>query len=231
MKKLLYIGSSWASRSFDRPYELQPKPTEVPGVDYTNLAHELGITVTDLSQFSISNLSCWNIVYNYPKEYDAIIWVYCEPIKDLGYENYSSLEEFLTSNNFWELRSHINRMILKKLSDLGCPIALIGGSSDVENADYPNLTVIHPSWQKFLANKANVKLSHGWSADVAHHDMTRFPKLKPSAGLVDLMSETFDAWKEMEKSKIFSRTHPTTKGTKLFAAHIKTSLNNWLDTL
>ena len=231
MKKLLYVGSSWAVRSFDRPYENPPKPGAVAGRDYTNLAYELGLEVVDLSQFSISNLSCFNLVREYGDDYDGVVWVYCEPIKDLTYNHYSTMEEFLTSDNFWALRSHTNSLVLKRLSELGCPVALIGGASDVENANYDNLTVIHPSWQKFLAERADVDLEHGWSADVAHYEMIQYPDLKPSMGLVDLMSSTFESWKKLEDHKLFNRAHPNTIGTQLFATHIKPSLNNWIDNL
>lgn len=231
MKKLLYIGSSWAVRSFDKDYENPPRETDVLGKDYTNLAYELGLDVVDLSQFNISNLSCLNLIQQYDKEYDAVVWVYCEPIKDLNYNNYSNLTEFLTSDSFWDLRNHINTVILKQLSKLGKPIALIGGASDVENADYDNLTVIHPSWQKFLSDIAETNLVHGWSPDVAHYEMAANPDLKPAPKLVDLISSTFDAWDQLAKKKLFAKTHPNTRGTKLFASHIKTSLNNWLDNL
>lgn len=231
MKKLLYVGSSWAARSFTKHYEERPTATDRLGIDYTNLAHELGLDVVNLSQFSISNLSCCNLIQQYDQPYDGVVWVYCEPIKDLGYNNISSIKEFLQSPNFWSIRQNINSVILKKMSELDCPIALIGGASDVETADYDNLTVIHPSWQKFLAETAGVDLEHGWSADIAHHEMGLYPRIHPSAGLVDLMTDTFDAWKKLEKKDIFINTHPNVNGTQLFAGHIKSSLNTWLDSI
>ena len=231
MKRLLYIGSSWAVRSFDKDYENPPKATDVVGQDYTNLAYELGLDVVDLSQFNLSNLSCLNLIRQYNQDYDAVVWVYCEPIKDIEYNQYSTIEEFLTKDNFWQLRTHTNTVILEQLSMLGKPIALIGGASDVDYVNHPNLTVIHPSWQKFLAQHAGLNLEHGWSADVAHHDITRFPKIKPSAGLVDLISNTFDVWDKLATNNLFAKTHPNTAATKLFASHIKPGLNTWLDNL
>lgn len=232
MKKLLYIGPSWAVRGFHTPGDYPPKATDVPGKDYTNLAIELGLDVVNLAEYNFSNLTCYNRIYNYTESYDGVVWVYCEPIKDLGYFNSPTIEDFIQSQDFWQLRKNINQTILQKMSELNCPIALIGAHGDIEGCNHKNITVIDSSWQKFLAKQAGVDLSVGWGADVAHWSMfTKYPNLKPSRGLVELVSDTLDAWKKIEDKGLFMWVHPNRKANEVFAGHIKSNLNSWLDSI
>jgi len=231
VKKLLYVGSSWAVRSFDRPYENPPGPADVAGRDYVNLASELGLDVVNLSKFNYTNTSCYDAITRYTEPYDAVVWVYCDPFKDLATDQDHARQEFFESDNFWDIRNNINDYTMKLISSLDCPVALIGGPSDVANANYSNLTVIHPSWQRFLAEHCDVELTVGWDADAAHAEIKRLTKIKPSRRLVELITDTLDAWKKLEQKNVFSYVHPNSLGTKLFASHIKPGLNTWLDNL
>lgn len=228
----MYIGPSWALRSFAIPGENPPTSNDVLGLDYTNLAHELELDVINLAEFGFSNLTCYNRILNYPKPYDGVVWIYCEPIRDLGYNNSATIQDFITSANFWEIRKNINDVILKKMAELECPIALIGGHSDIEDCNYSNITVIDSSWQQFLAREADVDLPVGWGADVAHWKMfTKYPNLHPSKPLVELVCDTLDSWNKLQKKDLFMWVHPNRRATELFAGHIKSRLNTWLDSI
>jgi hypothetical protein len=196
MKKILYIGPSWAARSFDTP--------EGSELEYTTLAQELNITVDNRSKSALSNHAIINCVLptNYKELYKGIIWVYAEPIGDLSslhcYTtnlNHITPETFIKSENFWEMRKEINRYTLTEMSKIECPIGLIGAHSDIEDCNYNNITVIHPSWQKFLAQHTNVALEDGWGAEVAHrYIMTEYKNITPSRNIVNKISDTFSAW-------------------------------------
>lgn len=231
MKKLLYIGSSWAVRSFDRDYEYPPTPTEVVGKDYTNLAHELGIDVVNLAKFDYSNIDCYNAIVNYDQSFDGVVWIYCDPLKDLSASRGYTIEDFVKSTDIWNIQRSMNNYILKRISSLGCPIALIGGPGDVADADYKNLTVIHPSWQKFLAELVNVTLEVGCDADLLQRYIKEFSTHTPSNELIKLVGNTLDSWKQLEINKVFKFVHPNSKGTQFFANHIRPSLNTWVANL
>ena len=157
MSKLLYIGSSWAYRSFDTANGEE--------TDYTNLYKELELDVIDLSKPGASNLRLLEKIKHYDRDYDGIIWVYAEPILDLSL---SEKERLFKSEDFWQLRAELNHKILIAIAGINKPVALIGGHSDIVDCDHANITVIHPSWQKFLAEYSNIELDHGWGSEVAH---------------------------------------------------------------
>ena len=232
MKKILYLGPSWAARSFDTP--------EGSESDYTNLSIELNIDVDNRAKLGLSNLSIINqIPSNYEELYKGIIWVYAEPIGDLtNLKQYTSNlnsitpTSFIESENFWEMRKDINKYILNEMSNINCPIGLIGGHSDVEDCTHSNITVIHPSWQKFLADTMNVKLDHGWGAEVAHrYILTENKDVTPSYNLIDKVSDTFSAWHKLELHRVFNWCHPNRKGNELFAKEIKNSIQSFINNL
>jgi hypothetical protein len=221
MKKILYVGSSCAYRSYDTMDGTES--------DYTNLLKELELSAVNLSRRGLSNMECLDLVNQYEGHYDAIIWVYCEVISDCLHE---FKQNFIESENFWALRSKMNQKILDMINRLGCPVGLIGGHSDVVDCNQTNITVIHPSWQKFLANQVGVDLEHGWGAEVAHrYAMYEFKKSKPSKAMIDLTSDTLRAWTQMEMSGVWFGVHPNRKGNELFAKEIKSSVQSFINNL
>lgn len=230
MKKLLYVGPSWAVRSFSQHSEDYPQP----GENYTNLALELELDVVNLAQFGFSNQRCLNIIKNYNEPYDGIIWIYCEPIKDLDKLGHPTVENYLQSQNHLEIRLEISQKILRSANELGQPIAVIGAHSDVENYNLDNITIIHPSWQQFLSNSVNISLNSrniGWGAEVAQNYIGAYKNIKPAVSLVELTYDTLSAWEEMEKQQVFCGCHPSRKGNELFAKHIQKNVQSWLSTL
>jgi hypothetical protein len=221
MKKILYVGSSWASRSFDTPDGSEK--------DYTNLASELNLPVVNLSKLGISNMEILDIIKNYKKEYDAVIWVFTEPLTDPTWDA-TKMKDFFESENFWEMRLELMQNSFKYIASIGCPVALISGSSDIINCNHDNITVIHTSWQKFLAKSVNVDLQHGWGVDTAHRMlMMDAQDIVPSMAVLDLVSDTFKSWHQLELKRVFNWCHPNKNGNKLFATEIAQSLNAWID--
>ena len=233
MKKILYVGPSWAARSYDTPDGLEN--------NYTNLIEELKLDVDNYSRPASTNLFILNkiIPKNYQEIYSGIIWVYAEPIGDLSNlhrytSNLSNITPtaFIESENFWQMREDINRYILKEISKLNCPIGIIGSHSDINDCKYKNISIIHSSWQKFLANQIKVKLDDGWGVEIAHrYIMTEYKEVKPSYNIIDKISDTFLAWHKMELNKVFNGCHPNKKGNELFAKEIQNSVQSFINNL
>ena len=219
MKKLVYVGPSWAVQNFDR---IQPQK-------YTNLKTLLSLQTTDLSHLGSSN---WEnlLRIKQEKKYQGIIWIYCEPLMDIETFGISTINDLLKSENFWELRRECNRVMLNKMNELGCPVAVIGAHSDIVDNDYNNLYTVHHSWQNFLGNQINLNIEEGWGAEVAHRWFLR-RNIKPSHNLVDKISTTFKFWKQLEAQDLFYEVHPTYKGNELFAEAIKEKVYNFIDQL
>ena len=233
MKKILYVGPSWAARSFDTP--------EGSELEYTNLAQELNIAVDNRSKSALSNLAILNQILStdYKELYKGIIWVYSEPIGDLtslqSYTtqlNHITPISFIESENFWEMRKEINNYILTEISKIDCPIGLIGAHGDINDCNHSNITVIHPSWQKFLAEQSGLALDDGWGAEVAHrYIMTEYKDAMPSRNIVNKISDTFSIWHKMELNRVFNWCHPNKKGNELFAKEIANSVQSFINNL
>lgn len=225
MTNILYVGPSWANRSYSTH--------DASETDFTSLYRELSLdkfNIVDLSKPGMSNqyfidlLSSPNQPHSYKCKYDAIIWVYCEPIIES-----KDRQTLLTSENFWQMREQTNKNILNQISQLGVPVAMIGAHSDIENCNYANLEIVHPSWQKFLAEYADVKLDVGWGCEVAHKWLlVDYPKLKPSKNLVNSVSDTWRAWCELDLNGVFCWCHPNKLGNELFAREIEQKIQTWI---
>lgn len=224
MSDLLYVGPSWANRSYDTPMGDE--------TDYTNIYRELKLDVVDLSLKCSSNLNFLerldkNKAGNYKQKYKGIIWVYCEPLLDV-----INKQVCLESENFWNLRSECNQYILNQINNLDVPVAIIGAHSDIVDCNYSNITVIHPSWQKFLADYCNFNLTHGWGCEVGHRFIVEeFPDAKPSKSAVDYISDTWASWCKLDLNRVFCWCHPNRLGTELFANEIKSNLLSWVKNL
>jgi hypothetical protein len=219
MKNILYLGPSWARRSFNTPNGDE--------VDYTSLYKELNLqdyNVTNIAAPGDGNQHFIDQVKTRYQQVDAIIWVYCEPIIDI-----TDRSNWLLSEDCYSLRQDKNKQLLSQISNLNVPIALIGAHSDIEDCNHPNIEVIHPSWQRFLADYADVKLDKGWGCEIAHRWlMMDYPKLKPSKNLVNYVSDTWRAWCELDMSGVFCWCHPNRFGNELFANEIRQNMLTWL---
>jgi len=224
MSSILYVGPSWAVRSFDT--------VEGSEDDFTNLIQELNLDVMNLAKSDYSNTQCLTAVKNHikdNKDIRGIIWVYCEPILDVPHELKKTVIE---SDNFWSIREIVNQRILSQINNLNIPVGLIGGHSDIVNCDYSNITVIHPSWQKFLAENVGVSLKHGWGAEVAHrYAMYEIKDSSPSKPFVFEVSDTLKSWSEMEMLGVFRGVHPNKKGNILFAKEIANNIQSFINNL
>jgi hypothetical protein len=223
---ILYLGPSWAMRSYNTPNNTD---TEI-----TNIAQELQLDVIPMAEEGGSNRFLLKKLHRHLKnnpqhKHVPIIWFYAEPFLDSWWYDDCVLEKFIQTPNWNEIRSSTNQKILKEIAELDHPVALIGSHSDIFDCNHSNISVIHPSWQKFLAGTCNIKFDRGWGAEVAHKSIISNPDVKPSYSLVDAITETFNSWHKFEMNHLFQICHPNILGNKLFAQEIKTPLFNWLN--
>ena len=228
MKDILYVGPSWTVKSWDLTETNQ---------SITNLNKLLNLKGIDLSECGASNLSCLDKIHNYQQHYDAIFWVYCEPILDAERLKISRKSELIQTENFWELRIDANQQILDRISKLNIPVAIVGSHSDIFNCDYDNIFVIDRSWQRYLDSIINQnyhddeKLKDGWGAEILHNYIHEYPEITPSKFIVDKISKTFFNWSLLMKHGLWFDTHPTRLGNELFAKEINPKVQRWLDSL
>ena len=221
-KKIGYVGPSWAVRSFD---------VELPGkVNVTtNLLNELGIEAINLAKEGASNSDCYNRILEVKENLDGIIWIYCEPILDVYHDD---KKDFLINPNFWKIRKQLNEDMLSMINNLNIPTGIIGAHSDIVDCNYPNIEVIHPSWQKFLAEYSNVALTDGWGAEVLHRwQVYEFPGTKISREAVGKICELFASWTQLEINNVFYQVHPNRFGNEIFAKEIRNSVSGFLNNI
>jgi hypothetical protein len=241
----LYLGPSWAVQSFESPGG-EHDPVK------TNLAQELELKdYTSLALYANNNFDQLSRAQHFIQQHPElapfrIVFVSANTLSH-GYKifNMSRVEfakMFLTSNDPLDLVQSLEQKFYQQLVKLNVPVALIGAHTDVTCQSHDNITVIHPSWQNFLAKHADLNSVYGWAADVAHGwlqgivipkvgELEHFELGKdPSPAVVDEIHKIiFDTWMEIEKHKLFRSCHPNILGNQLFAKEIADSFNQWID--
>ncbi|MDA9373843.1 hypothetical protein N9R43_00455 [bacterium] len=219
----IYSGNSWAVRSFET--------TDGTETDFTNLALEWQIPYLDMAVKSQNNQQAIDRLERLqPHKINIpIIFVVSEPLMDVETTVLNTKKqgkEFLLTNSIHDFRNTLLQISLNQLNQLGVPVGLIGGHSDImpeQITGYENISIIDSQWQQFLSDRSTNKIINGWGADIAKR-IERNPHLiniTPTTHLVDTISKQFVAWKEIEHHNLFTYCHPSRLGNELYAAHIK----------
>jgi hypothetical protein len=233
--KYIYTGPSWAYSSF--PNTKTDKTT--------NLAQEWGINCIDDSMIGKTFIDNFDSIIKKYNNNLPIIWIYNEPIACLKTVTGLEFNEFIVRDDWQTIWQEVNQYCLKKISSLGRPVLLIGSVSDVVDCDHANIKVAHPSWQKFLAEKAGMKVvdgpvhvkmddggdffvDRGWGAESVHRYMHEHPDIFPNSSLVDSVWDIFFFWKQLEKSGWFYEVHPNYQGNVAFAEYLKPTVLEFL---
>jgi hypothetical protein len=174
-----------------------------------------------------------------------IIWIYNEPIKDITTITGLSTTEFIQRSDWFDVWQECNYQCLKAISSLNQPVLLIGGHSDVVDCSHDNITVGHPSWQRWIAEQAGLRvdnskicvtiddgterlIKHCWGADVVHQLICWHSDTKPSYEIVDAVHDMFLLWKHLEKSNLFFEVHPNRQANQQFAEFLLPVVQNFL---
>ena len=240
----LYLGSSWALQSFESIYGLDD-PIK------TNLAQELGlINYTSFAESSETNQDqlqkAQEFMHQHPEMAPfRIIFLTANSLDDAhkihGITEIDFAKSFLTSDDPMHMIKLLEQHFCQQLTALDVPVALIGASTDITFQSHDNVTVIHPSWQNFLAQHCGLNSFYGWPANIGRRwaQKTIIPKLGPivhfdlemplSTATANEIHKIKVLWRVMQKHKLLVGGHPTILGNQLFAQEIKQSVNNWID--
>jgi hypothetical protein len=241
----LYLGPSWAVQSFESPR----------GIDdfiKTNLAQELGLdNYTFLAAYANSNFDQLQQAQEFMQQHADLapfraVFLSANSLED-GHKIYNTsqidfVKSFLTSNDPIDLVKELEHKFYQQLNSLNIPVALIGAHTDVTCKSNDNVTVIHASWQNFLAQQCGLNSFYGWAADIGHRwlhgivipeygEPEHFELGKnPSAAVVDEIYTVFNHnWNVLQTHKLFVSSHPTILGNQLFAKEIADSFQKWID--
>ena len=106
--KSIYIGPSWAERSFNTPDDTD---TEI-----TSIAKELDLDIVNLAQGGYSNRMLLQKLQSYLEKNpqfkgSPIIWFYSEPFMDAWWYENCDGPTFLQSQDWMQIRSSTNQKI------------------------------------------------------------------------------------------------------------------------
>jgi len=218
----LYVGPSWANRSYDTHDDSEPW--------HTSIRKKTSINVLDLSKESTSNQWHINNIKSNPEYQNRpIVWIYCEPLFDVTYYTGLTDVDLIEKEDWLEIRNHVNQKILDDINALDVPVALIGSHSDVFDCNKKNIEVLWPSYQKTLCDLAGIPYDFlGWGPEILHRNILYNGRhLKPTHSLVDEMSKTFAGWKKLEILGLFYNVHPNKRGVELFSKQLAPRLQQW----
>jgi hypothetical protein len=226
MQKFIYTGPSWAELS----YELLINFTIWP--NYTNLALEWNLNCYNVAKRANSNYNCIDSVKALNKD-TPVVWLLCEPLIHIYYQTTYKIKDYLTAKDHLSYRQEELQQQLVAMNDLGLPIGIIGSHSDIRQSDiagFKNLSIIHPSWQNFLANEAGIQPNeYNWGYDVAHLMLFKNKNIQPSDQLIMDTYDGLEFWHELQNKKVFFDVHPNKLGTIKFAKHIKQQVVDFIN--
>lgn len=157
MEKFIYVGPSWAARSYDTALGTEKT--------FTNLQQQWGIPCIDLSCRGQSNKESLQRILDQNADL-PVIFIIADPLMDIelnrpqyfnNISNKQLIEDFLTSKKCHDVRLEILEHTLDKFNDLGLRIGIIGAHTDIHDIKKKNITVLNNSWQSFLGNMATKK--------------------------------------------------------------------------
>lgn len=229
----VYAGPSWAVSSYPQ------------GLHETNLAKQWQIPYIDCSARGTNVLYGIEKIATSASQSLPVVWIYNEPLGCLKQATGLEYTDLLEHSDWRKVWNQCNHFCLEKISNLNRPVLLIGAHSDIVDCDYPNITVGHHSWQKFLAqtagmlidNSVYVKMDDGgnfsldfcWGGEIMHRRMHENPNIAPSVEITNAIWDIFFFWKALEKANLFYNVHPNVQGNILFANHLKPIVKKFLE--
>jgi len=160
-----------------------------------------------------------------------VIWVYTEPGRDFGRITGHPEFDWIMSEEIFEIRKQLDLSILETIKQkLPNPVALIGGLSDinVESATKLEYTILHPSWQQWIANKLDSQwFQQGWGASDIGWRM-HSNNITPSRAATFAWDELVKEWCWWEDQDYFCHEHPNPRANLEFAQHLQPTVESWL---
>lgn len=230
---MIFAGDSWAIRAFTpENYETRiggyHRPGDVRLAEFWGVDYDLCLAGGQGNLVILDKLVDMKLDNTRP-----IIWVYTEPGRDYGRITGKPEFEWISSEDIFNIRHELDVIILKEIrKKLPNPIGFIGGLSDIDVALTESLgfTVLHPSWQHWIARKLN-RLEHftfGWgAADIGWrmHQNNIIPSKVATFAWDDIVKE----WWTWEQLGYFYKEHPTPRACQEFAEYLKLTVLEYLN--
>lgn len=224
--EMIYAGDSWAIRGYtEANYKMQdtPAPGDKRMCDYWDVDYQ---TVYAPGQ---GNLAVLDRIQQLNTK-DPIVWIWTEPGRDYHALTGRPQHEWLTREDYFELRDQLNFESLQRIrASIDNPIALVGGLSDIDpRAESMGYTVLHPSWQRWIAETLNSQwFKLGWGASDAGW-RTHYNNVVPSRAVAFAWEEQIKEWCWWEEHGYFCHEHPSPKANAEFAEYLKPQVRSWL---
>lgn len=226
---IVFAGDSWAMKGFTEEnymHNTKPMPGDIRLADHWSIEYQHALAPGQGNLEILDKILSLDLDSQTP-----IVWVYTEPGRDYGRITGKNEFEWLTSEDIFDIRKQLDVEILRTIKEkLPNPIGLIGGLSDVnvDLAQQLEYTVLHPSWQQWIAKKLNSQhFVHGWgAADVGWR--ADYNNVKPSKEAVFAWDEQIKEWCWWAEQGYFCHEHPTPRCNEEFADYLQPKFNEWI---
>lgn len=226
----IFAGDSWALKGFtEQNYDhgnTDHEPGDVRLADHWPWSYQLAVAP---GQGNIAVLR--RIMSLRPNPDMPILWIWTEPGRDYGHlcPN-DNPHNWMQAEDLWSLRKQLEYATLKTIKEtISNPIAFVGGLSDISHvAQEFGYTVLHPSWQSWIANKlCSEHFEQGWGASdvgwrAVHNGIT------PGRTATFAWDEQIKEWCSWEEQGYFCHEHPTPRANQEFAEYLRPEVETWL---
>lgn len=227
---IIFAGDSWALKGFTFENFDKGNDTPLPGdermADHWPWSYLLCIAPGQ------GNLTIMDRIIQANRPELPVIWIWTEPGRDQMRVTGKDPFAWMKSEDIWQVRHSLADITMGMIRrSLPNPIGLIGGLSDIEIdlAQKHGFDVIHPSWQKWIANKLHSKwFTFGWGAsDIGwrsvYHDVT------PSKTATFAWDEQIKEWCWWQDQGYFCHEHPSPRANLEFAQCLLPNITEWID--
>jgi len=224
----IYIGPSWAERSYDNNLELDTNPTSI--FKCWNLP------LVNVSQGGAGNLNCFMKLYEIKKQSPNIRVVYflCETMTNMvNTQLYPiSIKHLIANKNWFNKRLEMLRYEMELLNSLEIQIGIIGAHSDIRDVDVQglsNLEIIDHSYQNNIAKQVGAPLrDYCMGFEVIHRAIHMNKEIDPSEEIINYHDEGMTWWEQLDRSGWFFHVHPNRKAVEWYADYIKPKVIGFL---
>ena len=228
--KYIFAGDSWALKGFTEENYDQGNDSPLPGD--VRLADHWPWQYCHCLTPGRGNLACLQKLKQMNAAPDVpVVWVFTEPGRD--YKAITGNPEFdwIRSEEIFEIRKELIKQTFVRIkNEVPNPIGFIGGLADidVELAESLGFTVLHPSWQRWIAETLNSQwFSFGWGAsDIGWR--ANYNNITPSRAATFAWDEQIKEWCWWADQGYFCHEHPTPRANAEFAEYLKPRVEQWL---
>ena len=221
-KKFNYIGPTWAIKSFDKNED---------NTGSTNFATEWKIDYIDITRNSAPPGKLIKLAEKHLDKKLPIVWIYSDPWGDIPSITGMSFKEYVERTDWFDIWKECNFYNLKRISELGPPVFIIGSHCDIIDCTFSNIEIGHHSMQKWMATNCTmsnikvldniidivlpdtrqIRIEHCFANEIYLRFLYENDFVQPNNDLHDKLWNQWHFWKELEKVNFMYDVHPTKK--------------------